>query len=300
MGVFEGTITYRRYFVAEDLPPGFKDTFVPLVKHHMFEELSPDSDVEDSIGWVCIENLLDTQMNRSKLFYNEYCNLGLRQDRWSIPPTLIKARLKQRIIDNLKETKRKRLSRPEQAEVKKVVTAELKRKVLPSPRVFDMSWNTATGVVRFWSTNRKICEVFEELFEKTFEITLTADSAYVSGLQAGLEDEQLELLPELEPCALIEDFDADGLPVEVDPPSEILQVTPEPVSDIIPAPEPTETLPTEDDVIEIGNTETPEEVIPPEPEPDLTEEKLELSEAVPENLTEEVITPADDTPSTQE
>jgi hypothetical protein len=47
------------------------------------------------------------------------------------------------------------------------------KKALPIPVLYDVCWNTATGILLFFSTNKKANAEFMDFFLSTFELTLT-------------------------------------------------------------------------------------------------------------------------------
>ena len=61
-------------------------------------------------------------------------------------------------------------------------------------KVVDMSWNLDSGVLRFWNSSARIHEVFEDLFESTFDLRLVRDAPYVVAANAGLGKGELEAL----------------------------------------------------------------------------------------------------------
>ena len=63
------------------------------------------------------------------------------------------------------------------------------------------------GVVRFFQQSPKQHELMMDLFEKTFDLDLVADGAYVAAELRGVDEATLDVLPTLEPTA----FHAEGV-----------------------------------------------------------------------------------------
>ncbi|MEL6182777.1 MAG: hypothetical protein AAFS10_27730, partial [Myxococcota bacterium] len=168
----------------------------------LFVPLTAEDEEEEHVGWCSIEHPLDLDLDAYKVFYNEYLNMGMRIDKWRIPTPILKAHYTEAERDYMADNNKERLSRDEKVNLKDMVTAKLKRRFMPSMKVIDMSWNTHTGVLRFWNQSSKTCEQFQALFEDTFQMSLVPQSPYTDALQFSLTDAQVEHLSVLEPSVL--------------------------------------------------------------------------------------------------
>jgi hypothetical protein len=89
------------------------------------------------------------------------------------------------------------ISRERKKELKEEVQQRLMRHFLPIPSLFDVIWATDAGLVYFTSTQRKILDMFEEYFIKSFELPLEQLTPY--GLAAmSLTEHELNQLDALE------------------------------------------------------------------------------------------------------
>ena len=200
MGALEGSITFRTFFVDDPLPKEFKTSFLERIQDQAFIDLDPESEEERRLGWVNIQHPLDSKFDApSKVFFNEYLCLGMRVDRWAIPTALLKAHLKEAMVEQQEKTGAERVGRRERNELKSMVTADLKRRLLPGMKVVDVVWNLEQQVVRLWSHSKSLGEEFIGLFEQTFHIRLVPDSPYTAGMALELEDEALERFTLIEP-----------------------------------------------------------------------------------------------------
>jgi DNA recombination-dependent growth factor C len=186
--------------VEGDLPPKFRQVFTEAVQARAFQPLTAEDEEEERMGWCSIEHPFDLEFDEYKLFYNEYMNLALRIDKWRIPSALLKAFCTEAERKYMWENNKEKLRRSEKEDIKAVVIAELKGKLLPALKSIDVSWNTHTGIVRFWNQSSKVCEAFQDLFEKTFQVRLVPDSPYISALQFEMPDDMLAALPDSEPA----------------------------------------------------------------------------------------------------
>jgi hypothetical protein len=72
------------------------------------------------------------------------------------------------------------------------------RHFLPIPAIFDVIWAAEAGLVYFASTQRKMLDMFEEYFTKSFELPLEQLTPF--GLAAmNLSEHELNRLDTLEP-----------------------------------------------------------------------------------------------------
>ncbi len=199
MGVFGGSMSFTTFLVRGELPKGFQDRFLTAIRRESFRPLVPEEEMEESVGWVSIEHPFDVDFNHDKVFYNSYLNLGMRIDKWSIPASLFKAHFVDAERSYLAKEGKDRLTRRQKGELKGIVTAALRRQILPSMKVLDLSWNLDTGVLRFWNQSKKMLETMGELFDETFELDLVQHSPFIVAREGELDEEGLALLTTLEP-----------------------------------------------------------------------------------------------------
>lgn len=200
MGAFRGSITFSKFHVETNLPTDFRDRFVESIRLRAFRPLDPTEDVDHRAGWCSIQDPFDLDLTHEKVFFNHYLNLGFRVDRWRIPSTLFKGAFREAEREWLAKNGVTKLSRAQKKNLENVVIAQLKKKLVPAMRATDLSWNLNTGVVRFFSKSTKAIELLTELFEKSFELELVPDGAYVAAERRGLPQALLDALPQLEPA----------------------------------------------------------------------------------------------------
>lgn len=198
MGAFRGSITFSKFYVRGELPDGFRDRFLEHIAVRAFRPLDPNEELDQRAGWCSIVDPFDLELTHEKVFFNHYLNLGFRVDRWRIPGPLFKAAFRQAEREQLAKQGTEKLSRAQKKNLEQIVTAQLRRKVVPAMRAVDLSWNLNDGAVRFFQKSPKQAELMTELFEKTFELELVPDGAYVAAEQRGLPEALLASLPELD------------------------------------------------------------------------------------------------------
>lgn len=202
MGALAGTLTFTRLFVRGELPKRFRDTFVENIQLRTFQPLTPESEEQEHVGWCAVGRVLDLELDHETVFFNSYLNLGMRLDRWRVPGALLRAHLVEAEREALEKSGHEKLGKREKAELKARIVTRLRRKLMPSMKIVDMSWNLDTGVVRFFNQSPRVHEQFMALFEQTFSLQLAADSPYISAERLGLHDAELEALSRVQASTL--------------------------------------------------------------------------------------------------
>jgi recombination associated protein RdgC len=172
MGILNGPISIRRYYVMGDLPEDFRERYVAILQAHAFAGFEAHSDLEKAAGWVTAQDPLDTELRDYQVFRNEYILFSLRQDTRRIPPSALRMHLRQAEEEHLARMGRPRLSRNEKKEIKALVRKRLLQQVLPNTKTADILWNINSKRLDFWSCSDKLNFEFSEMFEKQFSLAL--------------------------------------------------------------------------------------------------------------------------------
>ncbi len=204
MGAFSGSLTYKLFFVQDPPPDNWQSLFVERVNLHAFEPLEPDDEEDETIGWVPIEQPLETDFELPDLLYDQFVNLGLRRDRYSLPKALRDAHIAQAEREYMLKNDKEELSKYEREDIEHMVLGRLREKTLPKMRVIDVSWHVQTGRVRLWSHANKLGELFRELFEETFQMPLMPASPYINAVELELPSHRVEALQTAEPTEFVE------------------------------------------------------------------------------------------------
>lgn len=201
MGVFQGSISYSKFYVRGELPKRFRSQYMAAVRRRVFVPLSPDDDDDERSGWCVVDNLLDLELTPDKVFFDAFLVLGYRVDKWRIPRALLKAHLNEATAEYLARKGKSKLSKPERDELKFRVSRRLKKKLLPSARQHDVCWDLERGQLLFWNRSPRMMDDLAALFEKTFGLQLDSSSPYLEAKEI-LSTRRLESLHGLEGEAL--------------------------------------------------------------------------------------------------
>lgn len=208
MSALSGSLSYARFFVSlpgserGQLPRGFLDRSHEKILHHAMRPLVADEPDPERSGWCVMGDPVDLSLPSERIYLDGYLNLGFRTDRWAIPGPLLRTKVRQAEAAYLEKKGRERLGRRERAEIKEVVVRELRKKLVPSTRVVDLTWSLEEGIVRFFSHTEGATLAMLELFQKTFGIELVPESPYTLGQRLGLGEEEAQAWADLEPTVL--------------------------------------------------------------------------------------------------
>ena len=172
MPLINGSISYRKFALADDLPKDFSDNLQNNLAKWAFREIDPQKNPEMSLGWVNALNPTDTRLNVEKVMRGKYIILGMRIDTKSLSGAILKAQLNEAIRAALRERRARKMNREEVAGLKETVKAQMLSHVSATTSLFEMVWNYETGDIFFSSQTEKTCIEFMDLFEETFKTSL--------------------------------------------------------------------------------------------------------------------------------
>lgn len=199
MGLLSASASFVRYSVSGDTPENFWDFAAERIRMFSFKDID-DSFEEQSIGWVSIHNMFDSEFSYASYAAGDYIVLSLRFDERKASSAALKkfaAKEEERIK---KEKQVPRLSRGHRQEIRENMRLMLLKKAVPIPSVYDMAWNLADGTVLFFSTNLKAQELLEHFFKETFGMQLTLQIPYLTAqhlLPTEREDDLAAIGPEI-------------------------------------------------------------------------------------------------------
>ena len=201
MGFAAASCSFTRYRILERPSPDLLARVPAILKRFAFQDIDALPAETRSFGWTSFEDMLDTEWAVTPPEKAAYITFALRLETRRVPPAV----LKKHYALALREEKRRTIeqgkqfvSRERKKELKEQVQLRLMRHFLPIPAVFDIIWATDADLVYFASTQRKMLDMFEEYFIKSFELPLEQLTPY--GLAAMiLTEHELNSLDTLEP-----------------------------------------------------------------------------------------------------
>lgn len=206
MPALRGSLTYARFFVEGKLPDDFRERFMRSIRLRAMKPLEPEEEELERSGWVKIDEPMETSLSYDDVFYNEFVVLGFRTDKWKLPTSILKARVREAESAYLQKKGREKMSRREKGELKLMVAKKLRRESAPVTQVVDVAWAMNDGVVRFFSHATKPGAVMTALFEKTFGLRLVPESPYTLATRIGLDKAQIAAWQDMERIELDADL----------------------------------------------------------------------------------------------
>lgn len=215
MGFLSASTSVVRYVAVAPVRME-RDAIAKAVTKRAFRESDPEiGDPRQAWGWVTIHDPLLTSFTPADLFFHHYLVLGFRYDKRLVPPKL--AWLERRRLENERKAARgmTKLGAAERREIKDEIAARLVARALPTPRLFDVVWNVATGRVYFSGKLRAAREAFADCFRETFGVAPVPLIPYLAAEHVGLAPRQVEAVRAVEPSAMTAAPDA--VPSVADP-----------------------------------------------------------------------------------
>jgi len=189
MGFVSGSASFVRFGMSGDLPANTMDFLSDRVAAFSFRDIDDNLD-EYSIGWVSVMNMFDAGFRYASFLNGDYVTLTMRIDERKVSPAILK-KFMQKEEERIKAEKQiPKIGRTLKAEIKERVSAELIRKAIPIPSVYDVCWNLSESTVLFFSTNKKIHAVLEDFFKDCFGLLLVQQIPYMTAEHLLDEDRQ--------------------------------------------------------------------------------------------------------------
>ncbi len=190
MGALSGNVTTTAYYVDGEVPEGFRETFVDAMNKNSFTDIDLALDHDESMGWVSITDPFDSELTIEKFVWGDYLMAAIRHDVVRLPATAFKFHLQKALAERREKEGRERLTKAEIDDTRDFLERQLKKRVLPSIKTHDLVWNVPRKELWFWTTNKKVNELFVDLFEDTFQIKIYEKNPY-SRLERMEESERL-------------------------------------------------------------------------------------------------------------
>ncbi|MEW6378568.1 MAG: recombination-associated protein RdgC [bacterium] len=202
MGFISSSASFTRYRVKDQLPADYRQRYAEEIRRYAFREMEEESDLERSLGWVNIMNVMDNEFPGEEFFKGEFIALSLRIDTRRVPAQVLKNFCRKAEEEIKSEQGKDFLSKAQRQEIRDVVKLQLLKRAIPNTRSFDMIWDIVAGQLFFSSTNEGVCLEFLELYKKTFGLGL--EQMFPYGLaQSILADGQQALLEQVLPVSFV-------------------------------------------------------------------------------------------------
>ncbi len=209
MPILKGAVTFARFRV-EGFDKRETSWIAKNLKVHPFEPIRKQSEDERSAGWVELENRDAVEFSTGAVHYGEYALFSYRVDVLKVPGGQLKEEL-EKWVRTFEAEHTRPANRREKNDARAALKQQLRQKMTPKVKTFDVSWNLKTQELQVWAASRKTVEEIEGALEKTFGVKVLALAPATAAASLGIKEEDLTPTPDLS----WPDFDASAAMSEV-------------------------------------------------------------------------------------
>jgi hypothetical protein len=190
MSLENGSITLRRFFIKGTCKPSSDPMWVAQLKENAFvgKELGLE---EENLGWAVFGEELATDFSIENTVYGKFVLFSLRRDSIKVPSSLVNLHLKSRLKERMRSEEVEVIGKKQRGEIKEEIIEELMAKTPTQIQVIQIMIDTARAEVFISSTSDKVLELFEGLFNKSFDLNLSK-ADFLSTAHQMLEEETFQ------------------------------------------------------------------------------------------------------------
>ena len=189
MGFCNASCSFTRFRIIDPIPSELWTQIPDKLRQFAFRDIDDLPEMQ-AYGWVCFEDMLDTEWRTAPPQKGNYVTFSLRLDTRRIPPAIIKKQLSLALKaekEKMQAQGKKFISRERKKDLKEQVLLRLRQRFLPVPAEFHVVWEPDRNEVWFASTQGKMIDLFMELFITSFGLHLEQIEPY--SLAEGLLDD---------------------------------------------------------------------------------------------------------------
>lgn len=165
MSLLQGGLSIVRYLVLGPVPSD--DELMQGLQQDCFRPFQ-DGLEEERVGWVDWRRLTCTPPEVEFVRLDRHAVFSLRVDVRRVPPDLLKAHVDERIARLMTEKDLAFVGKEARISLQDEVKAELLKKVLPSPKAYEVVWDLKGGTIMTTAASAKVQGHLTTLFVKSF------------------------------------------------------------------------------------------------------------------------------------
>ena len=200
MGFANSSCSFTRFRVLDSMTDEQWNAVPDKLRQYAFQDIDELPEMQ-AHGWVCFEDMLDSQWRTAPPQKGAYFVFSLRLDTRRIPAGVVKKHLALALREEKERMQaqgKNFISRERKKELKEQVLLRLRQRFLPVPAEFNVIWNTARNEVWFASTQNRMIDLFMEFFLQSFDVHLEQLTPY-SLAETLLDEETMSRLDRMEP-----------------------------------------------------------------------------------------------------
>lgn len=198
MPILKGSVTFTRFQVehTDDPPKNVRAWLTRVLKSRAFEPIDRAGEDDRSAGFVELEDPEATEFSAGALFQGERALFAYRVEQLRVPSRSMKLELDKWV--QAFEIENGRLpGRREKSEQRDHLRMKLRRRIDPTVKVTDVSWNLETQQLHIWASAKGLVEEIQQLLEDRLALRLVPRSVAGVGREAEVEVEALQPTAEL-------------------------------------------------------------------------------------------------------
>ncbi len=197
MSMSSGGISVRRFLGHDGAPPHSSIKLCGMLQRQALSGPLMYSGVHERSGWVCHDNLFNTDFNPANCYQAPYLLWAFRLDKKEMPPEILKALVEVRCREMMDMHNMRGIPAAVRQEIKDDIIGENLENVLPKVKRIDLAWNLQTGGLYVFSTSSSVVSSVIKMAQVTFD-TIFAELG--SGFLAANEHEdRYDKLADLQP-----------------------------------------------------------------------------------------------------
>jgi recombination associated protein RdgC len=203
MSILSSSVSITRYKVSGKLIAPIIDNISDGLKSNTISEI--DNQISDkAVGWTTFDKPFQPDFDGSSFVYGNYFVFALRIDKKNIAAKVLQKHYTIEVAKRMAESGRDFLSKNEKRLVKEHVLSALSLRIPATPNIYDLVWNYENSEVWFFSNLKAANEELEDLFSKSFSLSLIRLFPYTAAeLSSNLSDSQLDELQKISPTQFV-------------------------------------------------------------------------------------------------
>lgn len=170
MGILANSVSICQFQVVGDMPEGDLFTWIgECLDKYAFSSIESGAE-ELAVGWVRTDDYQASDFGAAQQFRRDhYASFTLRRDQRRIPAPLLKFYQQGAEQEFLGANPGFfRVPKQKREDIRDAARLALLMRALPAPSMYDVVWDTRTGVVTLATVSARIVDLFETEFKKSF------------------------------------------------------------------------------------------------------------------------------------
>lgn len=201
MLVGRGSLTFRTYRVTGKNATPSPEAIAEKLANFRFTGLG-SADEGTASGWIAPEHLFDGEFNKDTMQRGHYMCFALRIDSRKVPGSLLAAHIAMEEKAWKEANGTDKIPGGKRREIKRDIKAKLLEETPPTQRAFGVFWRVKSKKLFFQSTSKGANAELQELFDRTFELSLEPQLPSLIANEVAEENGRLPALGDATPLKL--------------------------------------------------------------------------------------------------